>query len=1067
MSWPLSSEFNEAVQNPPTAFADPDLKGGETVVGATGLPLPRSGNFADVYQVRGADGRDWAVKCFTRPVVGLADRYARVSEALETADLPFTVGFTFLPWGIRVGGEWRPVVKMEWVEGLLLNQVVRDNAAKPETLAKLGRLWVKLCKRLCDVGVAHADIQHGNVILVPGSRPGAYGLKLIDYDGMYVPALANTPSGESGHPAYQHPARAATRAYSPDVDRFPHLVVATALRGLAVGGAALWEKYDTGDNLLFTEDDFKKPAESKLMRELWDTGDAAVQALVGRLALACGKPIPQTPWLDQIAPDGEPAPLDDATRRAAAVALGFGALVAVGVDWASPGESPAPASFEVVPEPSVPVQAELSPPPELSRERESRRRSKATVTEEAETDEAPTPDRSRKPADKSRRPQSKQQVPVWVWGAALGVLVCVVVVAVLAFRPKPEQTAQTKPDEEPVKPKDSGRSHNLDLSKLPPVPPKKEAPLLPDVALLRPGQEVTWDIAPGVKMVFCWIPPGKFQMGSDHPRGNSNEKPVHRVTITKGFWMAQTEVTQTQWKAVMGTTPSQFKGPNRPVESVSWNDCQNYCKKLTANLKGRATVCLPTEAEWEYACRAGTTTEYHFGDVLNTELANYNGNDSWNGSPKGKFRQQTTDAGSFSANPWGLYDMHGNVFEWCEDSYGTYKADDQSDPRGPPNAGDRVLRGGSWKLNPNSCRAATRYIFAPGNAYNDFGFRVCFRLGDGAAALSKDSPRPRELLVLSSRWGVSADSEGTPATLKVHARTILWGSPRTSLAALDLQTGAKRPAMGAIELTGGDTYFPLDRGRVAKYAQDEKDIRTWDVNSGKPGDRIPVPNIPPGKGVATLKLAWLSPNGQHVVVARGTGTLGAHDAVPFRVFTTDKSGKTAVEVDWVGGSVHFTADSKRLLVAECSGRCRWFDLATGEAEGWDYPPSAKDQTHMITSVTADGHLMGYNGPAFSESDKGPCLVNGKTGAVLHRFGAGYSQNSPVALSDDGRVAAVLKEPADGSATVEVVSVPEGEAVARAPVVLPGAVPTFALSGDGRVLVVHNPKAGKIERFDLP
>ena len=300
MSWPLSHEFNEAIQNPQTAFADPDLKTAEAVVGATGLPLPRSGNFADVYQVRGADGRDWAVKCFTRPVAGLAERYAKVSAALEKADLPFAVGFTFLADGIRVGGGWRPVVKMEWVEGLLLNQVVRENAGKPTVLSALGQMWVRLCKRLREAGVAHADVQHGNVLLVPGSRAGAYGLKLIDYDGMWVPALANTPSGEAGHRSYQHPARAAERAYSPDADRFPHLVVATALRGLSVGGSALWERYDNGDNLLFTEADFRAPAESELMRELWHTGNPAVQALVGRLAIACGKPIPQTPWLDSV-----------------------------------------------------------------------------------------------------------------------------------------------------------------------------------------------------------------------------------------------------------------------------------------------------------------------------------------------------------------------------------------------------------------------------------------------------------------------------------------------------------------------------------------------------------------------------------------------------------------------------------------------------------------------------------------------------------------------------------------------------------------------------------------------
>ena len=170
MSWPLSHEFNEAIQNPVVAFADPDLKGGEAIVGASGLPLPRSGNFADVYQVRGADGRDWAVKCFTRPVVGLGDRYARVSEALAKAELPFTIGFTFLAEGIRVGGAWRPIVKMEWVEGMLLNQVVRDHTTKPAKLVALVQMWAKLCKRLRETGIAHADLQHGNVLLVPGSR---------------------------------------------------------------------------------------------------------------------------------------------------------------------------------------------------------------------------------------------------------------------------------------------------------------------------------------------------------------------------------------------------------------------------------------------------------------------------------------------------------------------------------------------------------------------------------------------------------------------------------------------------------------------------------------------------------------------------------------------------------------------------------------------------------------------------------------------------------------------------------------------------------------------------------
>src|SRR5205823_7863354 len=187
--------------------------------------------------------------------------------------------------------------------------VVEDNAASQKVLSGLLRLWVKMCRRLRDAGIAHADLQHGNVLLVPGSQSGSYGLKLIDYDGMYVPALANTPSGESGHPNYQHPLRAAKQVYSPDLDRFPHLVITTAFKALAVLGPKLWERFDTGDNMLFTEDDFKAPADSRLMKELWESKNLSLKALVGHLAIACTRPIPQTPWLDQIAPDGIAIPL--------------------------------------------------------------------------------------------------------------------------------------------------------------------------------------------------------------------------------------------------------------------------------------------------------------------------------------------------------------------------------------------------------------------------------------------------------------------------------------------------------------------------------------------------------------------------------------------------------------------------------------------------------------------------------------------------------------------------------------------------------------------------------------
>ena len=272
MNWPSAQDFNEAVQNPGTAFADPDLKAGEVVVGPSGLPMPRSGNFADVYQLRTPAGREWAVKCFTRPVTGLDERYRKVSDALRRANLPFAVGFTYLAEGVCVQGRWMPALKMEWVDGIQLNQFVRENAGRPALLDALAHPWVRVCRRLREAGIAHADVQHGNVLMVNGSKPGALAVKLIDYDGMFVEELSNRPSGELGHPCFQHPARAGGRVYSANLDRFPELVVATAVKGVSVLGAGLVERYDSGDNLLFTEADFKNPAESALMQELWRTG---------------------------------------------------------------------------------------------------------------------------------------------------------------------------------------------------------------------------------------------------------------------------------------------------------------------------------------------------------------------------------------------------------------------------------------------------------------------------------------------------------------------------------------------------------------------------------------------------------------------------------------------------------------------------------------------------------------------------------------------------------------------------------------------------------------------------
>jgi formylglycine-generating enzyme required for sulfatase activity len=231
-------------------------------------------------------------------------------------------------------------------------------------------------------------------------------------------------------------------------------------------------------------------------------------------------------------------------------------------------------------------------------------------------------------------------------------------------------------------------------------------------------------------MKFVWIKPGSFMMGSpkdekERQQFGANET-QHKVTLTKGFYMGIHLVTQEQWQEVMGNKPSFFKGEkNLPVDSVSWNDCQEFVKKLRE--KDKKLYRLPSEAEWEYSCRAGTKTPFHFGETISTDQANYNGEAiPYGDGKKGKFRGKTTPVGSFPANAFGLFDMHGNVWQWCQDRYGDYPQKDVVDPQGPENGKECVLRGGYWFSFPQNCRSAYRSGGPPGYRNNNLGLRVCF-----------------------------------------------------------------------------------------------------------------------------------------------------------------------------------------------------------------------------------------------------------------------------------------------------------------------------------------------------
>jgi formylglycine-generating enzyme required for sulfatase activity len=255
----------------------------------------------------------------------------------------------------------------------------------------------------------------------------------------------------------------------------------------------------------------------------------------------------------------------------------------------------------------------------------------------------------------------------------------------------------------------------------------------------RKNQSYTEDLGNGVKLTLMLIPSGEFLMGAPEtePESPKNERPQHLVKVAP-FFMGRYPVTQEQWRVVAGykqvsrqlkSDPSHFKGDKLPVEKVSWEDAEEFCKRLS--VKTGKNYHLPSEAQWEYACRAGTTTPFHFGEIITTDLANYKGVYTYNNSPKGEYRQRTTEVGNFPANAWGLYDMHGNVWEWCADDWHEDYSDAPSDgspwlknTKNDENKSHKLLKGGSWLNDPGDCRSASCFDFTR-DFFSNVGFRVC------------------------------------------------------------------------------------------------------------------------------------------------------------------------------------------------------------------------------------------------------------------------------------------------------------------------------------------------------
>ena len=298
MNWPSMSDYQEAIQNPKRCFADPELKLGTPALNALGLPQPVTGGFCSVYQVANGKSR-WAVRCFLHNIQDLRDRYAELSRYLRGHRLKQMVGFEYVAEGIRVRDAWYPVLKMEWVDGETLDRWIERKVDDPRALKKLSDQWAELVSALEKAHIGHCDLQHGNVLVDRGDQ-----LRLIDYDGMYVPPLRGRGSHEKGHAAYQHPRRDG-KDFDETPDRFSALVIQTSLVALAES-RGLWKQFYGEDNLLFSRSDFQHPEVSPVFTALDKLG-GTVADHAAALKQACTRELSQTPRLREVS-NGRPRP---------------------------------------------------------------------------------------------------------------------------------------------------------------------------------------------------------------------------------------------------------------------------------------------------------------------------------------------------------------------------------------------------------------------------------------------------------------------------------------------------------------------------------------------------------------------------------------------------------------------------------------------------------------------------------------------------------------------------------------------------------------------------------------
>lgn len=301
MPWPSITDFTDAVQNPAVCFEDPELTAGQVDQHPIrGTPMVYSGNFASVYSMR-CGNRKSAVRCFTREVTDQEERYGHLSSYLSSVLPPSLVEFEFHSRGIRVQGEWYPIVKMDWVEGQPLNKYVSNHLKSALELNRVTRRWRGAASDLLAREIAHNDLQHGNVMVLDGGA-----IRLVDYDGIFLPEFQGQSSPEIGHQNFQHPLRTG-KDYAQYVDNFPALVIYVSLLALA-NDPGLWDRFNNGDNLILKKSDYADPANSQCFQSLKNSSDGQVRNLARLLEEFCQYPVDRVPDLESILSSVSAAP---------------------------------------------------------------------------------------------------------------------------------------------------------------------------------------------------------------------------------------------------------------------------------------------------------------------------------------------------------------------------------------------------------------------------------------------------------------------------------------------------------------------------------------------------------------------------------------------------------------------------------------------------------------------------------------------------------------------------------------------------------------------------------------